>query len=129
MHQVVHVCGCVPESGVGHDAQRLLVHVRPRPDDADVGEVVLPPRLHLHLAREHVLAQPDPDELLRARRLARSPQVQVLLLGAEERALLQAEVVHGDADVDGERVAVVHLEDKLRVTLENLLNHRLSDNC
>ena len=78
----------VPESGVGHDAERLLVHVGPRADDPEAAaaapaaasdvaavvgqvevEVVLPPRLDLHLAREHVLVQPHPHELLGQRLL------------------------------------------------------------
>ena len=76
-----------PERGVGHDAERPLVHVGPRADDPEpaaaaaptsdvaavVGqvevEVVLPPRLDLHLAREHVLVQTHAHELLGQRLL------------------------------------------------------------
>ena len=116
MHQVCRTPEFFPESGVGDDAERPLVHVCPRADDAEVVgevEVVLPPRLDLHLAREHVLVQPDADELLGERLLAGAPQVQVLLrLRVEEGALLQAEVVQDHAHLDRQRVPVVDLENE-----------------
>ena len=115
LHRVCRTSLLFPESGVGDDAERPLVHVGPRADDADaavaVGEVVLPPRLDLHLAREHVPVEPDADELLGERLLAGAPQVQVppRRLGVEEPALLQAEVVQDHAHLDGQRVPVVDL--------------------